>query len=230
MLYLQRLSVFLFSAHLRSLYDILIFLLLLIFRTMWMQYPGTESMYGMDDQYLIGANLLVKPITAPGVEETDVYFPGNDIWYDAETLQLVSDKAPEDGYEKSKVMCPIDDGVPVFQRGGSILPRKLRLRRSAKLMKADPYTLFVALDANKKASGNLYMDDEETFTHFTSSSYAEANFSADFSSPSATISNSASIGDGWIDQALTMSTNRAIERIIIMGVERAPKSIPLDGD
>eukprot|EP00980_Cylindrotheca_fusiformis_P025970 scaffold15028_cov93-Cylindrotheca_fusiformis.AAC.1 len=32
-----------------------------VMRTMWMQYPATESLYNVDDQYLIGADLLVKP-------------------------------------------------------------------------------------------------------------------------------------------------------------------------
>lgn len=201
-----------------------------VMRTMWMQYPGADLMYHMDDQYLIGSDLLVKPITGPGITETEVYFPGNDIWYDAETLLLASSNAPINGYEKGAVACPIDKGVPVYQRGGSIIPRKLRLRRSAKLMKADPYTLFIALDANKKASGILYMDDEETFAHLTNDDYAEANFSADFSSNAATISNSASVGDGWIDGVLAMSTDRAIERIVIMGLDNEPKSISQDGD
>ena len=36
--------------------------------------------------------------------------------------------------------------VPVFQRGGTIIPQKLRIRRSSSLMANDPYTLTVALD------------------------------------------------------------------------------------
>ena len=37
--------------------------------------------------------------------------------------------------------------VPVFQRGGTIVPRKMRPRRSSAAMANDPYTLVVALDA-----------------------------------------------------------------------------------
>jgi alpha 1,3-glucosidase len=37
--------------------------------------------------------------------------------------------------------------VPVYLRGGSILPRKDRLRRSSNLTTRDPYTLIVALDS-----------------------------------------------------------------------------------
>jgi len=195
-----------------------------------MQYPETETMYSLDDQYLIGSDLFIKPVTAPGVTEIEVLFPGPDIWYDAETLQLVSGHAPLNGFEKMTVPCPLDGGVPVYQRGGSIISRKLRLRRSAKLMKADPYTLFIALDSSKRASGSLYMDDEETFAHMTNDECAEASFVADFSSSASVISNSVSVGDGWIDNALTMSTDRAIERIVIMGVEAEPKSIAQDGE
>lgn len=36
--------------------------------------------------------------------------------------------------------------IPVFQRGGSIIPKKLRVRRSSSSMEHDPYTLYVAVD------------------------------------------------------------------------------------
>ena len=36
--------------------------------------------------------------------------------------------------------------IPVFQHGGSIVPRKERIRRCSSLMADDPYTLIVALN------------------------------------------------------------------------------------
>lgn len=36
--------------------------------------------------------------------------------------------------------------IPVFQKGGTIVPKKLRVRRASSLMANDPYTLVVALD------------------------------------------------------------------------------------
>jgi alpha-glucosidase (family GH31 glycosyl hydrolase) len=38
--------------------------------------------------------------------------------------------------------------MPVFQRGGSIIPYKFRFRRSSTQMADDPFTLLVALDKN----------------------------------------------------------------------------------
>ena len=37
--------------------------------------------------------------------------------------------------------------VPVFQRGGTIVPKKMRVRRCSSLTANDPYTLIVALDS-----------------------------------------------------------------------------------
>jgi len=36
--------------------------------------------------------------------------------------------------------------IPVFVRGGSIIPQRIRHRRSSRAMKHDPYTLLIALD------------------------------------------------------------------------------------
>lgn len=55
--------------------------------------------------------------------------------------------------------------IPVYQRGGSIIPRKDRVRRASSLMREDPYTLVVALNTEGKAQGTLYIDDEHTFEY-----------------------------------------------------------------
>ena len=46
----------------------------------------------------------------------------------------------------------------MYQRGGTIIPKKERVRRSSALMRHDPYTLVVALDRAGRASGTLYID------------------------------------------------------------------------
>ncbi len=55
--------------------------------------------------------------------------------------------------------------VPVFQRGGSIIPYKFRLRRSTKQMANDPFTLIIALDNNGYAKGELYFDDSISYDY-----------------------------------------------------------------
>lgn len=199
-----------------------------VFRTMWMQYPQLEALFETDDQYLIGADLLVKPVTAAGVTETKVQFPTNDVWYDAETLVVVSPKGEEENAVNEVTVASNLDQIPVFQRGGSVISRKLRLRRSAALMRKDPYTLYMALDNAKTASGTLYMDDEESFDYERKGEFAEASFSADFSGDVATIGNSISVGAGWEKQLEIFESERMVERIVVMGVHAAPKDITLN--
>lgn len=51
------------------------------------------------------------------------------------------------------------DQIPVYQRGGTIVPIRQRPRRSSALMQADPYTLRVALDYEKKAANGRARDN-----------------------------------------------------------------------
>ena len=47
-------------------------------RTMWMEYPTLEELYRIDDQFLVGSDLLVKPVTHLGVTEIKILFPAAD--------------------------------------------------------------------------------------------------------------------------------------------------------
>jgi alpha 1,3-glucosidase len=199
-----------------------------VMRTMWMNYPETEGLYPVDDQFFVGSDLLVKPVTAPGVVESVVQFPEDDAWYDAETLQLVSNQGKKGTVREMTVPSPLDK-IPVFQRAGSIISRKLRLRRSSSAMIHDPYTLYVALDHSGFASGRLYMDDETTFNHVLNDEFATAQFTTKFDHGKAGyIRNSVIYGDGWKNN-MEQST-RMIERIIVMGVKDHPKSIDENGE
>jgi alpha 1,3-glucosidase len=195
-----------------------------VMRTMWMQYPQTEQLFALDDQYLIGSDLLVRPVTASGATDAIVHFPTKDTWYDVDTSMAVSQAGVETGVNTLTVESGIDK-IPVYQRGGSILPRKLRLRRSAAMMKTDPYSLYIALDPFKEATGSLYMDDEETFGHEKRAEYAEATFKVIGGS----ITNTVTVGTGWESKVGDMKAARMIERIVVMGVDASPKSIACDG-
>ena len=89
---------------------------------------------------MIGSDLLVAPVLAAGVNTVHVYFPGKQPWYDIDTY------FSRTGPGRKSVSAPLRK-IPVFQRGGSIIPRKMRVRRSSSLMKNDPFTLVAALDS-----------------------------------------------------------------------------------
>lgn len=81
-----------------------------------------------------------------------------DLWYDVDDHRKIErvgiETVPVNAYK-----------IPVYQRGGTIIPKKERIRRASPLMHDDPYTLIVAVDKNKKAKGTLYIDDEKSFEY-----------------------------------------------------------------
>ena len=191
-------------------------------RTMWMEYPTLEELYRIDDQFLVGSDLLVKPVTHPGVIEIEILFPAADFWYDVDTMTKVATNKENEKITSITVSSDIDK-IPVYQRGGSIIPRKLRLRRSTQMMINDPYTIYVALDNAQKASGEIYMDDEDTFDHDRKGFYAMARLSVDISK---SIRCEVKGNNEWINSQA--SSARMIERIVIMGLESSPKKISAD--
>jgi mannosyl-oligosaccharide alpha-1,3-glucosidase len=207
-----------------------------VMRMMWMQYPHAESLFGMDDQYMIGADLLVHPVVKAGATEVDVAFPAKDVWYNVETLVVASSEGGADDKAVVNKKVPADiDTIPAYQRGGSIIPRKLRLRRSSMTMKTDPYTFYVALDRTGRAMGRLYMDDEETFGYKQKSEFAIAELTADLQSggSNASLDNVVKIGAGWTSNKKGMeelAKDRMIERFVIMGVQKSPSTITIEGD
>jgi len=131
-----------------------------VIRPLWAHYPFESKTFTIDDQLLLGDSILVRPVFQSGATEVAVYLPGDDkvTWYDIDTMQP---------YQKSGyINVPVTiHKIPVFQRSGSIVPRKMRIRRSTVAMKNDPYTLIVIADNNGKASGSLYIDDEASFEY-----------------------------------------------------------------
>ena len=87
-----------------------------VMRPLWMEYPGDAAVLTMDDQWLVGSDILVKPVTAEGGKSASVYFPAG-AWYDVVSFARVQ------GGAARTVDAPLTK-IPVFQRGGSIVPRQ----------------------------------------------------------------------------------------------------------
>lgn len=139
-----------------------------VMRPVFWEFPAIPALAAVENAFFVGDSVLVAPVLHPQATEVTVAFPmvGSE-WYDLQTMQQVAGSASgsQDGDGIARVTLPVQlSTIPVFLRPGSILPRKLRLRRSSKLMFHDPYTLFIAPNtASNTAQGVLYMDDETTF-------------------------------------------------------------------
>ncbi|GAA93397.1 glycoside hydrolase family 31 protein [Mixia osmundae IAM 14324] len=135
-----------------------------IMRPQYVVFPDDTAGFAVDDQFYVGdTGLLVKPVGQEGVTEVEVYIADEQPYYNYFTHDLYFGSAS--GSAKIKVPAPLST-VPAFLRGGSILPRRDIVRRSAPLMWKDPVTLVVAADiAATSASGQLYLDDGDTFAY-----------------------------------------------------------------
>ena len=166
---------------------------------------------------MIGDSLLVSPVTEPGANSVTTYLPGLDPWYDIQTFQT---HYPSSDAAGTVLSAPLDT-IPVLLRGGKIIPRKMRLRRSSKLMFHDPYTLIVALDRNNFSEGYLYVDDETTLDHeerpLESCAYRVFRFESNILSNKAVFESS-------------YKPANKVERIVILGVSKAPSSISITVD
>jgi alpha 1,3-glucosidase len=126
-----------------------------IVRALWWEFPD-DCFLDVDDRAMIGSALLVVPFLNETQDPMTVELPDAARWYRYGSLEEV----------RGSLVVPFDGGrTPVFVRGGSVFSTKRRIRKSSTLMFWDPFALTVALDADGKAEGDLYVDDGETFDY-----------------------------------------------------------------
>ncbi|KAG1223938.1 hypothetical protein G6F62_005877 [Rhizopus arrhizus] len=176
-------------------------------RPMFMEFPEDESLFATEDQFMVGEAILVKPITQEGAESTNVYFPDNELWYNSKTYQPIQNTGLQ------SIEAPLNS-IPVYYRGGHIVPRRERVRRSSASMRLDPFTLVIAQDSQGHAQGSLYMDDEETYSYqkgiytYTTFNYAQQELTCQ------------SEGDSSF-----MTSPIRIERVRILGFDKSPQGV-----
>jgi alpha-D-xyloside xylohydrolase len=83
-------------------------------RPLWFAYPDDEAARAIDDQFLLGRDLLAAPIVHAGEIERTVYFPAGDSWRDVWSDTVFA------GGSFAEVVAPIDR-FPLFERVGSEL-------------------------------------------------------------------------------------------------------------
>ncbi|KAF4469981.1 hypothetical protein FALBO_3118, partial [Fusarium albosuccineum] len=122
-----------------------------IARAMLITDPHDETLFisnegFVDSQYLLGHNILVAPVTDPGVDSRQVYFPGSDKWYPCNLRVQVQDQGSDILKNATQLEAPVDGGstisyncqvptdastnaeqvpyvTPVYIRAGAIIPQ-----------------------------------------------------------------------------------------------------------
>ncbi|KAL5483105.1 ROT2 [Sanghuangporus weigelae] len=131
-----------------------------VLRPQFFMFPHDEKGASLDDQFYVGSSgLLVKPVTRKGVTEATIYFSDNQPYYD-----FFTNAVHRGGQREVTIQAELDQ-LPLFIRGGSIIPTRERPRRSSTLMRSDPFTLRIALNKEGRATGELYLDDGDGYAY-----------------------------------------------------------------
>jgi len=114
------------------------------------EWPNDSKAVGVDKQFLMGKGILITPVIQQGATSVTGYFPEG-VWYDWYTHESFSGPT-------YKTLPAELVHIPVHLRGGYIIPTQ-----GPSLTVYDnrnkPFELLIALDANKEATGRLYLDD-----------------------------------------------------------------------
>ena len=151
-----------------------------IFRPLLLNYQNDYNTLSIDDEFMVGTDLLAAPILRPAQTKRLVYLPEG-TWIDFWTGEQFKGGAP------IRVDAPIET-VPLFVRGGSIIPMGPEMNYVGE--KTGPLTFNIYPDAQGRAQLAMYEDDgvsqgylsgavrRTTVSYQASAARAEINVSA----------------------------------------------------
>ena len=181
-----------------------------VMRALSWEYPNDPTLAAIDNQFLLGPSLMVVPALGQGLTEVKGVFPGvaqGEVWYDWYTQEAMSAKPGQN------VTIPAPLGhIPVYIRGGSILPQQEPLYTTT-LSRDSDWSLLCALDADGAATGQLYVDDGESLK------------------PPATLLVDLTVSENSLYASTRglYEDSHALANVTVMGVPSAPSSVTLNG-
>jgi alpha-glucosidase (family GH31 glycosyl hydrolase) len=139
-----------------------------VMRPLFYEFPDDPNWATAQTSWLVGEALLVAPVIEKGLSEHRIQLPGSNrtCWYPMlpRSMRLFPGlHAVHRGQEVVVYREPSLATTGVFQRGGTIVPRWERRRRSSSVKLNDPLTLHVALDEQWRARGSIYIDDGHSY-------------------------------------------------------------------
>lgn len=122
-----------------------------------------------DDMYMIGTEILARPIVTRDCKFISVVLPGRrDSWFQychiSATWQMY--------FGSSKITIPISlASFPIFYRGGSCIFMKDEFCANSVDWQKSPYYVYVFPAKYRKSSGILYIDDYSTYAYQNDKQY-----------------------------------------------------------
>ncbi len=138
-----------------------------VMRPLWFGYPKDIKTYLIEDEYLVGKDLLVAPVLREGRTKRNVYFPLGDDWMDWYSGQVYK------GGTNAEVDAPIDH-LSLFARVGSTIPTQATVQNTD-AMKNVPIILNVisGIAENKTEESSLFQDNGDGYDYKSSKNWRD---------------------------------------------------------
>ena len=100
-----------------------------VMRPLWYEYPNDKFTYLIDDQYLVGKDLLIAPVVKQGLKTREIYLPVGDNWINWWTGERF------EGGKKHTIQTPLDK-LPLFVRVGAVIPTQSVIQHTGEMPNA----------------------------------------------------------------------------------------------
>ncbi|HJQ69758.1 MAG TPA: TIM-barrel domain-containing protein [Blastocatellia bacterium] len=124
-----------------------------LFRPLLLNYQADTNAINLDDEFMIGGDLLVAPVVKPNQTARSVYLPER-TWYDYWTGERIK------GGTRVTAAAPLEV-VPMYVRAGAIIPMGPEMSYVGQ-KRIDPLTFEVYADDKRQAATTVYEDDGES--------------------------------------------------------------------
>jgi oligosaccharide 4-alpha-D-glucosyltransferase len=184
-----------------------------LMRPLFFEEPTNVKALNEKESYLWGSNFLIKPITKPGITETEVYFPKSSNWFD-----FYTDKKYTAG--STQTVSVNEETIPTYVRGGSFVPMKNKLQNTTNYA-LNYFDLHYFYDENAVSTiENLFHDDGITPNTIESESNELMRFVSLVLDKEIIITLSTKVGKNFT----------ATDKIVNLKIHNCnPKSISVDG-
>jgi len=128
-----------------------------VMRPLWYEFPGDKRTYLINDEYMVGGDVLVAPAVKEGMTRREIYLPAGAEWVDWWTgVKLEGGKA-------HTLDAPLDR-VLIFVRAGAVIPTQSVIQHTGE-MKDAALTLNVAagIAADRTEVFKLFQDAGEGY-------------------------------------------------------------------
>ena len=128
-----------------------------VMRPLWYEFPNDKLTYLVNDQYMIGSDVLVAPVVREGMRTRGIYLPVGAEWIDWWTGEKL-----ESG-KTHYLQAPLDR-LPIFVRVGAVIPTQSVIQHTGEMPSAEiTLNVVTGIAPDKTETAALYQDAGEGY-------------------------------------------------------------------